>query len=759
MIGGRTLLQVLGIYAAGSWLVLQVVDVLKENMGLPDWVFPFALVLLLIGLPIILTTAVVQKRIATAGVGLAAKGGAAESPGGSAAEGPTRDGASADVRRLFTWKNALVGGGAAFLLLAVVTGGFMFMRNRGIGPVGSLVASGLLEERAAILVADFAGDDPSLARAATQAFRVDLSQSELVRVVEPATLDGALRRMQLPEDQALTADVAHELAVREGFPAVIEGEIASVGDGYVITARLADAQSEETLASIRETAPDANGIIPAIDRLSGKMRERIGDSYTNMRADEPLERVTTGSLDALEKYSRALELFESGRDYELGIALLEEAVAADSGFAMAWRKLGVELVGDQARRVEAIEKAYENRERLTERERLLAEAQYYYEVVDDPRKAITVFERLVDLDPSDSWALNNLGASYTQLGQWAEAEHWFARSVAVDSTIKSITNVAQAQLQQGKLDEADATLDAGARIAPGNERTWLVRTAVAANRGDWDAAMAWARRLRDESSEPSWASTGSLQMGNVAAVRGRFTDADRLWQEATEKARLAGFPFASTALMQRFDIDLDVRGDTARAIRTLDAIRASEPFEAMDPLNRPYRWFATWYARAGARDEAEAMLRTYEAEVPAAYRVGREVEAEYEVTEAFLLLSEGRPAEALDAFRRADHGNCGLCGRLEQAKAFEALGRPDSAIASYESYLETNDMQRAAWDNENLGPTLERLGKLYEEKGEPDTAALYYARLVELWSEADAELQPRVAAARARLEAILKERG
>ena len=758
MIGGRTLLQVLGIYAAGSWLVMQVVDLLKENMGLPDWVFPFALVLLLIGLPIILTTAVVQKRIATADVEPRPK---APGPGSSADRAPARppDGRSDDVRRFFTWKNALVGGAAAFVLLAVVTAGFMFMRNRGIGPVGSLVASGLLEERAAIVVADFAGDDASLTRAATQAFRVDLSQSELVRVVEPATLDGALRRMQLPEDQPLTAEVAHELAVREGFPAVIEGEIGSVGDGYVITARLADAQSEETLASLRETAADANGIIPAIDRLSGKMRERIGDSYTNMRADEPLERVTTGSLDALEKYSRALELFESGRDYELGIAMLEEAVAADSGFAMAWRKLGVELVGNQARRVEAIEKAYENRDRLTERERLLAEAQYYYEVVDDPRKAITVFERLVDLDPSDSWALNNVGASYTQLGQWAEAETWFARSVAVDSTIKSITNLAQAQLQQGKLDEADATLAIADRIAPGNERAVFVHAAVAANRRDWEAAEEFARRLRDESSDPSWAGMGAMQMGNVAAVGGHLAEADRLWQESTEKARVAEFPFASTALMQRFDIDLDVRGDTARAIRTLDEIRAAEPFEEMEPLNRPYLWFASWYARAGAREKSEAMTRAYEAEVPAAYRVGRYVESNYQATEAYLHLSEGRPAEALDAFRRIGPSNCGLCGFIGPAKAFEALGRPDSAIALYEGFLETSDMQRAAWDNENLGPTLERLGTLYEERGNPDAAALYYARLVELWSDADAELQPRVAAARARLEAILKERG
>ena len=131
-------------------------------------------------------------------------------------------------------------------------------------------------------------------------------------------------------------------------------------------------------------------------------------------------------------------------------------MAIDSGFAMAWRKLGVETVGDRALQIEALEKAYRHRDRLTERERLLAEAQFHYDVENEPRKAIAVFERMVDRDPSDSWALNNLGASYVEIGEWAEAENWVARSVAVDSTIKSITNVAFTQIQQGKLDEAAA---------------------------------------------------------------------------------------------------------------------------------------------------------------------------------------------------------------------------------------------------------------------------------------------------------------
>ncbi|MGB5525558.1 MAG: hypothetical protein WBN79_01710, partial [Gemmatimonadota bacterium] len=240
----RSLWQILAFYAAASWVVLQVVDVVKDNLGLPDWVFPFAMLLLFIGLPIIVATAVVQGRNATDGFADAAPGKATESKPEPSSQ------SDLSPRRVLTWRNALVGGGLAFVLLAVVTTGFMFMRNRGIGPVGSLVAKGMLEEQAAIVVADFVADDPSLARAVTQAFRVDLSQSELIKVVEPATLDEALARMELPEDQAITHEVAHELAVREGYPAVIEGEVSSIGDGFVLTARLADARSEETLASL-----------------------------------------------------------------------------------------------------------------------------------------------------------------------------------------------------------------------------------------------------------------------------------------------------------------------------------------------------------------------------------------------------------------------------------------------------------------------------------------------------------------------------
>ena len=230
MIGGRTLVQVLGLYAAGSWLVLQVVDVLKDNMGLPDWVFPFAFVLLLIGLPIIFTTAVMQKRLVTPYRASDAEG-AAESGLGSGSENATSV-APTEIRGLFRWRNALLGGGLAFLFLALATGAFMYMRGAGIGPVGSLVAAGVLEEKAKVVLADFEAEDETLGRTVTESFRVDLAQSPIIRLVGPDSIADALARMGRSENPDLTEETARELAQRDGIPAVIAGEVSPVGSGY-----------------------------------------------------------------------------------------------------------------------------------------------------------------------------------------------------------------------------------------------------------------------------------------------------------------------------------------------------------------------------------------------------------------------------------------------------------------------------------------------------------------------------------------------
>lgn len=114
----RGLLSVLGIYGAGSWLILQIVDVLNQNLGLPPWAFSLALTLLLVGLPIVGITAFLQTRVRSrpadpdSGVAGAAKGAA----------------------RLFTWRNAALGGLAAMALWGVFATAWLLRSRDDSGP-------------------------------------------------------------------------------------------------------------------------------------------------------------------------------------------------------------------------------------------------------------------------------------------------------------------------------------------------------------------------------------------------------------------------------------------------------------------------------------------------------------------------------------------------------------------------------------------------------------------------------------------------
>ena len=779
----RSLWQVLGLYVAASWIVLQVVEVLTTSIGLPDWVPGFAVVLLLIGLPIVLATAFVQERPATSGQGGESPAARPSPPGAPAsataptsAPAPTSaaDPGSTDPdareaggtasrghRGLLTWRNALLGGAAAFALLALLTAAWMAARSLGIGPAGTLVAKGVLEERSPILLTDFAAEDASLSSAATEAFRVDLSQSRFVKLVEPGFISEALRRMELSPDTTLDEDLGRELAQREGIQAVLTGEIHPAGESYVLSARLLDAGSGEVLVSHRETAEDASAVIGAIDRLSRRVRERVGESLRSIRAEEPLERVTTGDLVALRKYSQAVEAIDVEGDDTRGIALLEEALAEDSAFAMAWRKLGVVLANrdlDRARQVEALTKAYEHRDRLTERESYLATAAYHKDVRNDRPRAITAYENLLRVNPEDDWALNNVGILYYELREHERAAEMYARALEVDSTsFPPYFNLVVTLTNLGRYEEAWSTLEALERNVDRLPYYPALGSDVAASQRDWDRAESLAAELKSErAGDLFWRASAADQLAELAQIRGRLDEAEEHWRESAVARERMGAE--AEVLDDRFETvwtQLQVLQDTAAALATAEALLTRHPLEAFEPLDRPYGTVFYFYALARRPGKAREVRQEWAAAVPEEQR-----NPLWEPrTRAALAFAQGRWDETIEGLRRTDEGPCLLCGIPQLAWAHEFSGDRDGAIATWERYVDTDWFGRTGFDAGNLALAHERLGRLYEEAGDLERASLHYARLVELWEDADPALQPRVAAARQRLEAILAARG
>lgn len=765
----RSLWQVLGIYLAASWVALQVVSQLAESVGLPQWVEPFAVVLLVIGLPIVLATAFVQEGAASPASGPAARTDEAPAAKSDAAAPVTvrpRTAAVAtggSVRRLFSWRNALVGGALAFVLLGLGTWGFMAARDRGIGPVGSLVAKGVLEEKAPLVLAEFASRQPGLAATATEALRIDLSQSNVVKVVEPAVISRVLDRMQIEMEGPLDEDLAREIAIREGWPAVIVGEINEAGGRYVLSARLLDAEDGSELLALRETAADEGEIVPSVDKLSSRFRERVGESYGSLRASAPLEQVTTGSLDALRLYSQALEADDAGDD-QRAIALLEEAVRRDTAFAMAWRKLGV-LLGNRnvegARAVEAERRAYAHRDRLTTRERYLTEGTYFSHVERDVGRAITAYENLLDLNPDDAWALNNLGVMVSAQGDQARALEFYERSYASDPTnVIALGNQAVQLRQLGRSEDARAVLEEALRQTPGAPDMLNRLAGLEAGLGNHEEAAALYDSLEARAAGNGYWEW-QAQEGRVVldAIRGRIAAAEARRRRASEFLVEQGW---GGTYLWRSEWSARTRllgaGDPRGAARILDDALARFPLESVPDGEAPVLGLASLLADLGRTEAAEDLLARYRAADVSFYGQGWDV-ALRTVAEAQVSQATGDIEGALEDLDSLERSVCPECGLFWKGFLLEETGDRAGAIAAWEAYLERGWSVRNILDAFGLGTIYESLGRMYDEEGDLEQAAGWYARFVELWEDADPELQPRVEAARKRMTEIYGERG
>ncbi len=734
-------------FGVAAVLVLAVVAFLVYRLGLPDWVLWGAGLLLLIGLPIMLFTGLNERRRAVARTSaiLAAV-------------------PETGVARWLTWRKAILGGALAFTGLAIVAGGYTAMRLLGIGPVGTLVASGVLKNRDRLILADFENraSDSTLGPSVTEAFRVDLQQSQSLRLVDGTEISDALRRMERPASGVLAPALAREVAERSGIKAVVTGQIDPVGTSYVLSASLLDAADGRVLTAVRETADGPGELLKAIDRLSAKLRERIGESLVTIRESVPLERVTTASLPALRKYSEAVRYDDQDRPEE-AIPLLEEAIALDTGFAMAYRKLAVSLDNanlSNTRSIEAATKAYAHRDRLPDVERELAVAYYYTGAEYDEAKTAAAYRSVLSLDPDNDVALNNLASLLVKQRRYAEGESLATRAMQTGTSATFFDNTAWAQLAQGRTSAAESTLAAFKRAVPGSPAPLELEGMLYLSRRNYAAADTVLRRLREAgATSPLWLANSSGLLAVSAEAQGRLADAAQRQRDFMAAGEARGLPrdYIRGAVNLAL-LDVRYRDRQRDALAAVSAALVKYPLDSIPPADRPYLDIAEVYARARRPDQARRYLKEYEAAVPEPIR--RSVPWRG-LTYGAVAEAEGRPQEAIVAYRQAfaETGGCGVCGLPQLAAVYDQQGQSDSARVLYQRYLETPGAFTFAMDRNQLAPSYKRLGELYEARNDRKRAALYYEKFVDLWKQADPELQPGVREVRSRLARLAQEPG
>ena len=591
----------------------------------------------------------------------------------------------------------------------------------------------------------------------TDAFRTDLAQSQSLSVMPVTQVREALQRMQRPPGSRVDYTLAREIASREGIKAVVDGNVVELGGGYVLSARLIAAQTGEELAAFRETADAPSDIIPAISRLSRKLRERTGESLRNIQSARSLERVTTPSLQALQKYVAGVRAIEEEGDWNRGRALLEEAVSLDTGFAMAHRKLAVELNNRFYPRqlvMAAIQKAYDHRDRLSESERYLTIAGYYqFGPEPDRARIVSAYESLLEIDPTNVAALNNLAVQMRDRRDFAKAEELAKRAIAQQSASVFFNNAIWSQLAQGKIEEAARTVDAYREALPRNPFLAFNEFLFDATRGDFASAEARLDSLRRaRSNEPTVRRSTDFWLAVVHARRGQLAKALE-WYDSSNDAQLAmGVQGGALhKLLDRVWLDAWYRGNTERARAELARIMASYPLDSLPPIERPYERLVELHAMTGEVPTAKTMLAAFDR---------RRAEAELmddDLTRHALLgqvaLAEQRYDDAAREFAAANANQCFVCWNPEMARAYDLAGKPDSAIAVLEAYIntQTDPIDRLIEDGTSLAGSHKRLAELYDAKGNREKAMSHYSQFIELWQNADPDLQPHVAKARERL--------
>ena len=726
------------------------------GIGLPDWVLPGAMLVAALGLPAVLGTHLVQRTARAALVS-----NAAATPGGSGAATGTL--ASFAIRAAphigwrRTWRWSVAGGGVFVLAVAA----FMLLRAFGIGPAGSLFAKGVLQRHDKIIIADFGAPDTVLASAITDALRADLSQSKVVNVLRPSAVRETLARMGRSQTLPIGASLAREVAEREGAKVVITGDVAPLGGGYLLNARVLDPRTGDPLATFHETAKDATDVLPAIARLSKQLRGKIGESLRTLQNLPPTENVTTTSLEAFRKYTQAVELDE-GVTQDLGRALQlqMEAVALDSNFAMAYRKLAF-LDPDPARQKRWAMRAYALRARLSPVERYETEGQYQVIVLGDLDAGIESYRRAFATDSTVLRSVVNISDYCGRKGDWACALEWGSRAARVSDRwaeneyrpLVGLGHRAEAERVAQHVDSSRGAL----AVTPGMHGLGLVALA------EYDSAEALANRLKAMTfPEASW--FGFLLGSTIAATRGR------LEQAAAETRRGWSLPFT----LPRVDpwswwdgtkpvLDSWFLDQHTGAVASTDSLVRANHFDtrgALDSSPVPYLLLIKTYAQARRPDKARAWLTRYLGVARDSLDL-RLQQASLAEARGWIALSEGKPRDAVAEFSRAAKAPmaCRLCERAPLGLAFDLAGQPDSTRVIYEQVLASTDMLEIPGVAMMFRALmLKRLGELYEARGSRDGALSSYGKFVELWKHADAPLQPQVRDVQARIARLQADR-
>jgi eukaryotic-like serine/threonine-protein kinase len=446
---------------------------------------------------------------------------------------------------------------AVLLTLAVIAGAWYMKKKQTVQ----------LTDKDQLILADFTNQtgDAVFDSTLKEALAIQLEQSPLLQLVSDAELHSNLQYLGQSKDQKITPELAQQLGQRLGVKAFLAGSIANLGSSYVIQINAVNVATGEVFAREQVTANDKTGVLQAVSSAATTMRARLGESMASIqKLSTPYTNVTTASLQAFHAFSLGEDEHRVGRDFPQAASFYQQAIQLDPNFAMAWARLGVAYgnVGGFGKAIENLKKAYDLRERVTERERMYIEAQYALQQWDMP-KAIESYKLFVATYPRDAAAWNNLATAYLLIGDYEQAAADFEKTweiakwddvaaINASSVLMTIDQMAEGERYLKEAENQGGTDNTNFQIT-------VMMDDFLSGKSDWEKHIAWAANRPD----------GFLLQGTAATMYfylGRMHDAEQLLDQAAAKAEQQHIPDSAGA-MYSVKAMYDAMGSNCNAAR------------------------------------------------------------------------------------------------------------------------------------------------------------------------------------------------
>jgi tetratricopeptide (TPR) repeat protein len=617
--------------------------------------------------------------------------------------------------------------GAALLAAGVVAAVLsLFVWPRG---------GGTLTAQDTIVLADFANltGEPVFDGALKVALAVAFEQSPFIRIFPDERVRDALRMMGRTADERVTRSVAREIAQRERLKALLVASIASLGRNYVITLEAIDARSAEVVAREQVEAKRKEDVLTSLGGAAARLREKLGESLASIKKyDVPLPRATTESLDALHAYALALD--QDRLVARVGaIPHLERAIELDPRFALAHALLSGIYANTRrsASAPEFAQRAFDLRDRVSERERFFISWRYYHDATQDWNKAFDLARSWTATYPREAFAFNSLGAANSFFGQYGRAVEAFREALRLDGMfIAAQENLASVLTALNRFDEAKEVVQQAGVMSANRVSfrrvayilAFLDRDPVAMER---EANM--ARRTPDAVAASNWEARAS-------AFDGRVRTAHEQFQRAIQAAKQADFKeMAAQWSVEEAEVHAAVGECSAARGETMAGLMLSRDNFTLERASRVLAW-------CGAADEVSKLSGELADRFPNATQT---VRIQRPLAAAALAVQRGDAAAALtllEPVRPYDHARTAeFWPQYLRGLAHLRLRHGREAL---EQFREITEHRGEAADSPLYPLAHLGLARAAALSGDTSQARKAYEAFLSLWSGADSDLRP-----------------